>query len=375
MASDVRLEHVSKSFGAFKAVDDVSLDVRAGSFVALLGPSGAGKSTVLRMIGGFELPDAGRIHIGGREVTDLPPYSRDVNTVFQSYALFPHMTVAENVAYGLRQDGVPREERRVRVRAALEMVQLIDFAHRKPGQLSGGQQQRVALARALVKRPSVLLLDEPLAALDRKLRQQMQVELKLLQHDLGITFIFVTHDQGEALAMADTIAVMRDGRIDQVGTPTELYDRPRTAFVAGFIGSQNFFAGRVDGPGRLAADSGIAIDAEQSANAPAPGARALAAIRPEYLTLSAREPAGAANKVAAQVIAIVMLGDALEYVLRLASGEELFARLPRNAPERPEEGVQVWVHWLRGQAAIFPYEEVATRMQAIRRKPDGGGTA
>jgi spermidine/putrescine transport system ATP-binding protein len=373
MASDVRLEHVSKSFGAFKAVDDVSLVVEAGSFVALLGPSGAGKSTVLRMIGGFELPDAGHIHIGGREVTDLPPYRRDVNTVFQSYALFPHMTVAENVAYGLRQDGVPGEERRARVRGALEMVQLLDYAQRKPAQLSGGQQQRVALARALVKRPSVLLLDEPLAALDRKLRQQMQVELKLLQHELGITFIFVTHDQEEALAMSDSIAVMRDGRVDQLGTPGELYDRPRTAFVAGFIGLQNFFAGRVEAGGQFHADSGMVVEAGRQAPGLAAGARGLAAIRPEYVTLSAQEPANGTNKLRGQVIAIVMLGDMLEYVLRMVDGEELFARLPRNAAERPEQGAAVWAHWDRAQAAIFPYEEMATRVRAIRRRADGEG--
>ncbi|MCI0430704.1 MAG: ABC transporter ATP-binding protein [Rhodospirillales bacterium] len=373
MASDVRLEHVSKSFGAFKAVDDLSLDVEAGSFVALLGPSGAGKSTVLRMIGGFELPDAGRIHIGGREVTDLPPYRRDVNTVFQSYALFPHMTVAENVAFGLRQDGVPGEERRARVRGALEMVQLLDYAQRNPAQLSGGQQQRVALARALVKRPSVLLLDEPLAALDRKLRQQMQVELKLLQHELGITFIFVTHDQEEALAMSDSIAVMRDGRVDQLGTPGELYDRPRTAFVAGFIGQQNFFAGRVEAGGRLHAESGVVVEAGQQAYGLAAGARGLAAVRPEYVTLSAQEPVNGANKLRVEVIAVVMLGDTLEYVLRMANGEEMFARLPRNAAERPEQGAAVWAQWGRDQTALFPYEEMATRVRAIRRRAGGEG--
>jgi spermidine/putrescine transport system ATP-binding protein len=371
MASDVKLDRVSKSFGAFKAVDDVSLRVPAGSFVALLGPSGAGKSTVLRMIGGFELADTGSIHIGGRDVTDLPPYKRDVNTVFQSYALFPHMTVAENVAFGLRQDGVPREERRSRVRAVLEMVQLIDYAQRGPAQLSGGQQQRVALARALVKRPSVLLLDEPLAALDRKLRQQMQVELKLLQHDLGITFIFVTHDQEEALAMSDTIAVMRDGRVDQVGTPTELYDRPRTAFVAGFIGSQNFLAGRVESVGRLVADNGVIVEAANTRDVAA-GSKGLAAVRPEYVALTAREPAGAGNKAEGRVVAVVMLGDALEYVLRLDNGDEIFARLARNAPERPQEGERVWARWAREHAALFPYEAVAARVQAIARpRPEG----
>jgi spermidine/putrescine transport system ATP-binding protein len=209
-------------YGSFKAVDDVSLKISKGSFVSLLGPSGAGKSTVLRMIGGFDFPDFGTVKIGGRDVTMLPPYRRDVNTVFQNYALFPHMNAADNVAYGLRQDRVPAAERRKRVREALEMVEMLGFAHRRPTELSGGQQQRVALARALVKRPSVLLLDEPLGALDRKLRQQMQVELKLLQNQLGLTFIFVTHDQEEALAMSDSIAVMRNGRIEQLGSPRAL---------------------------------------------------------------------------------------------------------------------------------------------------------
>jgi spermidine/putrescine transport system ATP-binding protein len=370
MAGDVKLEEVSKSFGDFKAVDKVTLTIGGGSFVTLLGPSGAGKSTILRMIGGFELPDSGRIHIGGSEVTDLPPYRRDVNTVFQSYALFPHMTVAENVAYGLRQDHVPREERRVRVKSALEMVQLLDYGQRKPAQLSGGQQQRVALARALVKRPSVLLLDEPLAALDRKLRQQMQVELKLLQHDLGITFIFVTHDQEEALAMSNVIAVMRDGRVDQLGTPNDLYDRPSTAFVAGFIGQQNFFPGQVRAVGQLVSESGMVVESQRQAlglNAGAPG---LAAIRPEYVTLSPREPEGDANKLHARVIAIVMLGDMLEYVLQLANGTEIFARLPRNTPVLPEEGSMVWASWRRDHVTLFPFEQIATRTQAIRRHRD-----
>ena len=370
MAGDVKLEEVSKSFGDFNAVDNVTLNITGGSFVTLLGPSGAGKSTILRMIGGFELPDSGRIHIGDKDVTDLPPYRRDVNTVFQSYALFPHMTVAENVGYGLRQDHVPREERRVRVKSALEMVQLVDYGHRKPAQLSGGQQQRVALARALVKRPSVLLLDEPLAALDRKLRQQMQVELKLLQHELGITFIFVTHDQEEALAMSDVIAVMRDGRVDQLGTPSDLYDRPSTAFVAGFIGQQNFFAGQVRGVGQLVSESGLVIEAHRQTPGLNVGALGLAAIRPEYLILSPREPEENANKLQARVIAIVMLGDMLEYVLQLPNGIEMFARLSRNATERPEEGSMVWASWRRDHVTLFPFEQIATRTQAIRRRRD-----
>jgi len=376
MAGSVELEQVTKLFGDFKAVDNVSLEVKAGSFVALLGSSGAGKSTVLRMIGGFELPDAGAIRIGGEDVTDLPPYRRDVNTVFQNYALFPHMTVADNVAYGLRQDGAGREERTRRVRQALDMVQMRMLAHRKPSQLSGGQQQRVALARALVKRPSVLLLDEPLGALDRKLRQQMQVELKLLQHQLGITFIFVTHDQEEALAMSDLIAVMRDGRIDQIGTPTELYDRPQTAFVAGFIGSQNFIPGRIEPNGRLVAENGLAIVAGRVVEGARPGERGVAAVRPENVSLSLTEPPGAANKAAGRVIAVVMLGDAVEFVLRISSGAELISRLPRADGGLPSEGEEAWAHWPRERAAIFP-DHGGWMKEAVRPAQEGrsGGAA
>ncbi|MDF2764774.1 MAG: spermidine/putrescine transporter ATP-binding protein [Rhodospirillales bacterium] len=369
MASDVELEQVTKFFGDFKAVDGVSLYVAAGSFVALLGSSGAGKSTVLRMIGGFELPDDGSIRIGGRDVTALPPYRRDVNTVFQNYALFPHMTVAENVAYGLRRDGVPGAERRARVREALEMVQMLPLAHRRPSQLSGGQQQRVALARALVKRPSVLLLDEPLGALDRKLRQQMQVELKLLQHQLGTTFIFVTHDQEEALAMSDTIAVMRDGRIDQVGEPTELYDRPHTAFVASFIGAQNFFAGQIGQDQRLIAD-GFVIAAARLAEGAKPGERGLAGVRPEHVQLSAAEPAAPVNKVSGRVMALVMLGDMVEFVLRLPGGAELFSRLPRDAGVLPGQGQEVWAHWPVERVTLFPYEALAARESGLRRRAE-----
>jgi spermidine/putrescine transport system ATP-binding protein len=368
MASNVELQRITKYFGDFKAVDDVSLQVKAGAFVSLLGSSGAGKSTVLRMIGGFELPDEGTIRIGGRDVTDLPPYRRDVNTVFQNYALFPHMSVAENVAYGLRQDGVSRDERATRVREALDMVQMLKLAHRKPSQLSGGQQQRVALARALVKRPSVLLLDEPLGALDRKLRQQMQVELKLLQHQLDLTFVFVTHDQEEALAMSDTIAVMRDGRIDQLGTPTELYDRPRTAFVAGFIGSQNFFPGRIEADGRLTGDSAVVIVGDRIAGAVATGGRGLGAVRPENLKLSIAEPSATVNKAHGRVVATVMLGDMVEYILRLPNGEELFSRLPRGAEALPGQGQEVWAYWAQAHATIFPYEALSGRESGLSRR-------
>jgi putative spermidine/putrescine transport system ATP-binding protein len=240
----IKLDQVTKTFdGRVMAVDAVTLDIAAGEFFSLLGPSGCGKTTSLRMIAGFEHPDSGRVHVGGRDITDLPVHRRDMGMVFQSYALFPHRTVAENVAFGLRMREVPRPEVERRVAAALAQVALTGFETRKPGQLSGGQQQRVALARALVVEPPVLLCDEPLGALDRKLRQQMQFELKELQKRLGVTLVFVTHDQEEALAMSDRIAVMNGGRVEQVGTPTEIYERPRTRFVADFIGEINILEG------------------------------------------------------------------------------------------------------------------------------------
>jgi putative spermidine/putrescine transport system ATP-binding protein len=239
-SATIKLEQVTKTFdGRVVAVDDVTLDIEAGEFFSLLGPSGCGKTTSLRMIAGFELPDSGRVHVGGRDITDLPVHKRDMGMVFQSYALFPHRTVAENVAFGLRMRDVPRPDIARRVKAALAQVALTGLEERKPGQLSGGQQQRVALARALVVEPPVLLCDEPLGALDRKLRQQMQFELKELQKRLGVTLVFVTHDQEEALAMSDRIAVMNKGRVEQVGAPTEIYERPRTRFVADFIGEIN----------------------------------------------------------------------------------------------------------------------------------------
>jgi putative spermidine/putrescine transport system ATP-binding protein len=237
--ADVRLAGVRKAYGDVVAVDRLDLEVEAGEFFTLLGPSGSGKTTTLRLLAGFERPDEGRIELAGRDVTNDPPYARDVNTVFQDYALFPHMTVAENVAYGLRVRGVPRRERRARVEDILRRMRLPGLGERKPGQLSGGQRQRVALARALVNRPRVLLLDEPLGALDLKLRQEMQLFLKSLQQDLGITFVYVTHDQDEALTMSDRLAVFDHGRIQQVGPPAEVYERPASAFVAGFVGVSN----------------------------------------------------------------------------------------------------------------------------------------
>jgi putative spermidine/putrescine transport system ATP-binding protein len=238
-APDIRLVELRKTYGDVVAVDRIDLDIARGEFFTLLGPSGSGKTTTLRLIAGFEDPDQGRVELGGRDVTPLPPYDREVNTVFQDYALFPHMTVAENVEYGLRIGKVRKDDRRKRGADALEMVRLGGYGERKPGELSGGQRQRVALARAIVNRPRVLLLDEPLGALDLKLREQMQVELKSIQGDVGITFIYVTHDQDEALTMSDRIAVFSEGRVEQVGTPEGVYERPETPFVGGFVGVSN----------------------------------------------------------------------------------------------------------------------------------------
>jgi putative spermidine/putrescine transport system ATP-binding protein len=236
---DVTLSGISKRYGDVVAIDHVDLEVAPGEFFTMLGPSGSGKTTTLRMIAGFDVPDTGRVEIAGQDVTDLPAYDREVNTVFQDYALFPHMTVAENVEYGLRVAGIAKGERGSRAADALEMVRLGDYGTRKPAELSGGQRQRVALARAIVNQPRVLLLDEPLGALDLKLREQMQVELKSIQSDVGITFIYVTHDQEEALTMSDRVAVFNEGRIEQVGPPAEIYERPGNPFVAGFVGTSN----------------------------------------------------------------------------------------------------------------------------------------
>ena len=270
VAPAIEFRGVTRTYGVTRAVDDVSLQVAAGEFFSMLGPSGSGKTTCLRLIAGFEAPDSGSVLLDDREVSAVPPNERDVNTVFQDYALFPHMDVQSNVAYGLRVRGVALAERAQRAAEALAMVKLEGFGARRPGQLSGGQKQRVALARALVNRPKVLLLDEPLGALDLKLREEMQIELKGLQRRLGITFVYVTHDQGEALSMSDRVAVFNHGRIEQLAPPRELYDRPQTAFVARFVGSSNVFSGAF--AARLAgAAQSFAVRAEQIA-ALAPGA-------------------------------------------------------------------------------------------------------
>jgi len=312
--ADVRLAHITKRFDDVIAVDDLSLEIPRGSFFALLGPSGCGKTTTLRMLGGFEEPTSGRIELGGRDVTGLPPYRRDVNTVFQSYALFPHLSIFDNVAFGLRRKGVARDEIRTRVNEMLELVELGGLGRRKPRQLSGGQQQRVALARALVVRPQVLLLDEPLGALDLKLRKQMQLFLKGLQHEIGITFVHVTHDQEEAMTMADAIAVMNAGRIEQLGAPRDLYERPRTVFVAGFLGVSNLLNGVVSGPRAVRLDGGEEV--QVAAELPAEGARVPIGVRPEKLTLRS-----GTNTIEGTVHESAYVGVSTQYVVDTPAGQ------------------------------------------------------
>jgi spermidine/putrescine transport system ATP-binding protein len=328
----IDVQSVTKRWGAFTAVDHVDLQIRAGEFITLLGPSGCGKTTLLRMISGFETPTAGYVMLDGRDVTHTPPYRRDVNQVFQSYALFPHLTVRENIEFGLRMKKVPRGEMAQRVDEVVRMVALDGMETRKPSQLSGGQRQRVAVARAIVNRPKVLLLDEPLSALDAKLRQQMQIELKRLQQKLGITFLFVTHDQEEALTMSDRIAVVNQGRIEQLGSVNEIYHRPRTPFVAHFIGEANLMEVTVTGIDgdlvRLDLGGGIELTATGAAQVRAGASTARISIRPEKLHLTKHVPAVGAsgnNVFMAVVVEELFKGAIDELLLRTPSGRELTA--------------------------------------------------
>jgi spermidine/putrescine transport system ATP-binding protein len=340
--ADVRLENVIKRFDDVVAVDNISLEIERGSFFALLGPSGCGKTTTLRMIGGFEEPTEGTIYLGDEPVSGKPPYKRDVNTVFQSYALFPHLSIFENVAFGLRRKGVSKHDVRGRVLAILELVGLAGLDKRKPRQLSGGQQQRVALARALVNKPRVLLLDEPLGALDLKLRKQMQLELKAIQHDVGITFIHVTHDQEEAMTMADRIAVMRAGRIEQLGAPDELYEQPQTAFVAGFLGASNLLPGTVSGSDTVRLDDGTDVRVPSDALAGHTG-RVAVGIRPEKIRLDG----GDTNRLAGTISERAYVGVATQYVVDSASGASMtvYAQNSRPGSESLSPGEQVTLSW------------------------------
>jgi spermidine/putrescine transport system ATP-binding protein len=347
----VELSSVTKRFDGLVAVDDLSLDLASGEFFTLLGPSGCGKTTTLRMVAGFEQPDGGAIRIEGSDVAGLPAHKRPTNTVFQSYALFPHLSVRDNVAFGLKRKRVPKEEIRRRVGAELERVGLSAEAGRRPAQLSGGMQQRVALARALVNLPKVLLLDEPLGALDLKLRKGLQLELKRIQREVGITFVYVTHDQEEALTMSDRIAVMNRGRVEQVGTPEDVYERPATTFVAGFIGVSNLIPASISGPGEVRLENGPVVHI--AANGLTAGEHCYAVVRPEKLHIDAiaggSSPANGLPHVEGVVEASVYLGTATQIVVDLGDGVRMTVLVPNASEaerhELPGGGVRVKLSW------------------------------
>ena len=361
----VELRNVVKQFGEVVAVNNITLRIREGEFFSLLGPSGCGKTTTLRMIAGLEMPTSGSVMIYGEEQGYLPPYQRPVNTVFQNYALFPHMTVAQNVAFGLEMKKVPKDEIKRRVAEALELVQLTGKENRRPKQLSGGQKQRVALARALVNRPKVLLLDEPLGALDLKLRKAMQSELKALQERVGITFIYVTHDQEEALVMSDRIAVMNEGNVLQVGTPEEIYEYPTSRFVADFIGKTNFLGGKVaevkGQAARVILDNGTTVEASvPEGKTFAPGDRATVSIRPErvYITPAGELPnvpnAEAFSHVPAKLVKFFYVGSERRYVALVGDTEVMVrAQNTDRSARRCHNGDKVSLHWDRTQARLL----------------------
>ena len=349
---DIEFRAVTKRFGALTAVNAVSFCVRKGEFISLLGPSGCGKTTSLRMIAGFEQPDEGEILIGGVDAVGTPPYKRDVNTVFQQYALFPHMTILDNVAYGLKQKGTGKAERYAAAGEALELVQLTGRDKHRPSMLSGGQQQRVALARALVNQPRVLLLDEPLGALDLKLRKEMQIELTRIQQQVGITFIYVTHDQGEALSMSDRIAVMSNGVIEQMDTPSEIYDRPLTAFVADFIGEMNFLEGGVtaasDGEFELDTGTGVVVRGRGEAKR---GQSVRVGIRPARLSIVSGRGTEPINTARAVVASKMYLGDEVQVVATLEGGTRMLVREQRAGTDDSHDAIrpgdQITIQWER----------------------------
>ena len=360
----VEIDHVTKHFGDDVAVDDANFAIEEGEFFSMLGPSGCGKTTTLRMIAGFETPTSGAIRLHGRDVSRVPPHKRDVNTVFQHYGLFPHMNVSENIAYGPKAKKVPKDETLRRVAEMLEVVRLSDFATRRPGQLSGGQQQRVALARALVNYPKALLLDEPLGALDLKLRQSMQLELKRIQREVGITFIFVTHDQEEALTMSDRIAVMNHGRVEQLGTPEELYERPTTRFVADFIGTTNLVSGTVVGRegGATTVRLGGGELARTAMNGLQPGATVELCIRPESIDLV---PAAAAGALSARVEHAAYLGTTIQYQVRTAGGQPLTVLAPKTGSRLPV-GSDIAISWSPAEARVLGGEPSGAQEEVIR---------
>jgi spermidine/putrescine transport system ATP-binding protein len=352
----VELSRIVKRFGDTEVVKSLDLKVEKGEFLTFLGPSGCGKTTTLRMIGGFEQPTSGTILLAGKDVVDLPPYKRDVNTVFQSYALFPHMTVAENVSYGLEQKRVSKSERETRVKDALAMVRMDALAKRRPRELSGGQQQRVAVARAIVNKPAVLLLDEPLGALDLKLRKEMQVELKQLHRRLGMTFIYVTHDQEEALTMSDRIAVMNAGRIEQIDTPVEIYCRPRTRFVADFIGETNLLTGTVAAGGEALKVVDERVPIQKADNLPE-GKEAHLSIRPEMVTVrvgNAESASGSRASLPATVEETIFVGSVWKTIVKTAGGARVTASEPPGSHGYIAPGTKVFVEWAVESAVVLP---------------------
>jgi spermidine/putrescine transport system ATP-binding protein len=370
----VELRDVGKHFGSVVALDRVDLVIHKGEFFSLLGPSGCGKTTTLNLIGGFETASHGTLLIDGQPMGDTPSHARPVNTVFQSYALFPHMSVADNVGFGLRMKKVPRPERRRAVEEMLRLVSLEGFEERRPGQLSGGQRQRVALARALINHPSVLLLDEPLGALDLKLRKQMQAELTRLQRRVGITFVYVTHDQDEAMSMSDRIAVMDRGRVLQVGTPAQIYGDPADRFVMEFIGSPNVFAGRVERLDEGEADvaiPGVGAARARHTGGLAVGAAAAVLVRPERVRLAAARPAAPAP-LSGQIAKIADLGFISHYFVRLADGQEVLAYrlngVEGGTLDRLEEGQQVYLWWDEQDARVFAAGTPSNGPGATRRE-------
>ncbi|MFF3605489.1 ABC transporter ATP-binding protein [Streptomyces sp. NPDC002463] len=349
---DVRLTGISKSYGSFTAVHPLDLTVPQGSFFALLGASGCGKTTTLRMIAGLEDPSTGTVFLGDKDVTDLPPYKRPVNTVFQSYALFPHMDISENIAFGLRRRGIKSVKKQVD--DMLELVQLGDKAHHKPHQLSGGQQQRVAVARALINHPQVLLLDEPLGALDLKLRRQMQLELKRIQTEVGITFVHVTHDQEEAMTMADQVAVMNGGRVEQLGAPADLYENPQTTFVANFLGTSNLIEAEVMETGTdvlvTAGGGKLRVPGDRCTSAVRQGGKVLVGVRPEKISLAHADDAGTIadgrNRVTGRIVDSSFIGVSTQYVVNSPAGAELQVyeqNIERDTRLVP--GAEVVLHW------------------------------
>lgn len=357
---DVELRKVFKVFNGETAVRGIDLEIRQGEFFSILGPSGCGKTTTLRMIAGFEEPTGGEVLIRGKSMLNVPPYRRPVNTVFQSYALFGHMTVWDNVAFGLRLQKCSKSELQQRVGEALQLVKMDGFARRYPAQLSGGQQQRVALARALVNRPTVVLLDEPLGALDLKLRKEMQMELSTLHRELGVTFVMVTHDQEEALSLSDRIAVMNGGRIEQIGTPSEIYEHPQTAFVADFIGDTNLFQGRVESSSQhphlqVITQQGLKLWVQPSQSwTEAPSNEVVVSVRPEKIQVG-QPPEGDPLNCCAGILKTVMyLGTHVHYVVALGSGETVTVMQPNRAKELPELDSPVQVYWQAADGLALP---------------------